>query len=150
MELRIEGAAELMSKLKRLGKGKVAEQAVHKGMLQGAKTVQGAAKQLCIPGKKGGGRLRDSIEIEDVSQDTVAVGTNVEYAVYVEYGTGQLGDPTVPHTTKEYWRYQDEDGNWYTTHGQPPRPYLTPALSMSQTDVKRKVIAQLQKAIKEA
>lgn len=146
MELRIEGAAELMAKLKRLGKGKAAEQAVHKGMLQGAKTVQGSAKLLC---PVDSGRLRDSIEIEDVSQDTVAVGTNVEYAVYVEYGTGQLGDPTVPHTTKEYWRYQDEDGNWHTTHGQPPRPYLTPALSMSQTDVKRKVIAQLQKAIKE-
>jgi hypothetical protein len=55
-----------------------------------------------------------------------AVTTNVEYAVYVEYGTGKLGDPTVPHTSKESWTYYSEKlQKFIMTHGQKPAHMFT-------------------------
>ena len=70
------------------------------------------------------GRLRSSIEYE-VEDDTMIVGTNVEYAPYIEMGTGiyaeEGGRPTP-------WRYVDAKGIGHWTHGQHPKPYLRPAL----------------------
>lgn len=40
------------------------------------------------------GRLQNSIHPSSVSKDTMAVGTNVEYAIYQEFGTSrQNGKP---------------------------------------------------------
>lgn len=78
---------------------------------------------------KGDGALRNSITsaIEDnsgVFQGVVF--TPLEYAPYVEYGTGLFaeegGRKDVP------WSYQDEEGNWHTTSGMHPHPFLRPAL----------------------
>ena len=49
------------------------------------------------------------------------VETNVEYASFVEFGTGKLGDPAVPHTSKDSWTYySDTLKRFMTTHGQKP------------------------------
>lgn len=83
-------------------------------------TLEGYAKLLCPVDT---GRLRNSIT-HDVRDDKVYIGTNVEYAAYVEYGTGVFvagGRPTP-------WRYQDDKGNWHTTSGQPPQPFIRPAV----------------------
>ena len=60
----------------------------------------------------------------------------MEYAPYVELGTGifaQNGDgrQDVP------WRYQDAEGNWHTTSGQRPQPFLQPALRDNEDAVRR-------------
>lgn len=71
------------------------------------------------------GNLRTSIS-HDSDEDTAIVGTNVEYAPYVEYGTGKYAEGGGRSTP---WRYQDSDGNWHTTSGQKPQPFLRPAIA---------------------
>jgi hypothetical protein len=65
-----------------------------------------------------------------------ASGTNVEHGVYVELGTGPIGEETpVPDKypgdvsyTQKGWTYFDEKtGQFVHTRGQPAQPYLYPA-----------------------
>lgn len=96
----IEGLDELLATLSGLG-GNVKE-SCRKGLERGAKKIQKNAKYLCPvrkPSKtksknKSGGQLRNSIKTK--SQTTfygaeAQVFTNLEYAPYVEFGTGQRG-----------------------------------------------------------
>lgn len=72
------------------------------------------------------GALRDDIThaVEEADNGkTVAVGNNIFYAPYVELGTGvYAGGRQTP------WSYKGSDGNWHTTSGMPPRPYLRPSI----------------------
>lgn len=61
----------------------------------------------------------------DAAADKVYVGTDVEYAVYVELGTGIHKEGGGGRPTP--WVYQDEKGNWHRTSGQEPQPFLRPA-----------------------
>lgn len=66
--------------------------------------------------------LRNSITHKVIGDD-VYIGTNQEYAVYVELGTGKYypgGRPTP-------WKYKDDEGQWHYTAGQRAQPYLKPA-----------------------
>lgn len=58
----------------------------------------------------------------------VYVGSAVDYAVYVECGTGKYS--TVGGGThKESWVYRDEFGNYHMAHPMKARPYLKPAVA---------------------
>jgi HK97 gp10 family phage protein len=74
---------------------------------------------------KDTGALKQSITSK-VENDRGVVFTPLEYAPYVEYGTGlfaeESGRKDVP------WNYQDDKGNWHSTSGQKPQPFLRPAL----------------------
>lgn len=70
------------------------------------------------------GNLRNSITYK-VHEDVVYVGTNNEYAAYVELGTGKYAEGG----RKDPWVYQDEEGRWHHTHGQRAQPYLKPAVT---------------------
>lgn len=75
------------------------------------------------------GNLRNSITHDSVSDDhsvTIVVGSPVDYAPYVELGTGVYAEDGKGRKTP--WRYQDHNGNWHTTSGMPPRPFLRPAV----------------------
>lgn len=50
--------------------------------------AEGAAKRLCPVDT---GRLRNSITHAFVAEDEIAIGTNVEYALYVHEGTSKRG-----------------------------------------------------------
>lgn len=87
---------------------------------------------------KDTGELRRSITSEvEVNSGEVEgiVFTPLEYAPYVEYGTGlfaeQGGRKDVP------WHYQDDKGEWHTTSGQHPQPYMRPALTESREEILR-------------
>ena len=70
------------------------------------------------------GNLRNSITHE-VDGNTVYIGTAVEYAPYVELGTGKYypgGRPTP-------WAYQDDNGVWHWTAGNPAKPFIKPAVA---------------------
>lgn len=69
------------------------------------------------------GRLRNSIT-HKVDDNSVTVGSPLEYATYVEFGTGKYasGGRNTP------WVYKDDKGNWHYTHGQRANPFLKPAL----------------------
>lgn len=137
MEYKVEGLESLLKKLNTLGTD--VDKIVDNALYQGAQKIQGDAKRL-IKAKDAfdTGRLHGSISVETIPNG-YAIGTNVEYAPYVEYGTGPLGDPAVPHTTRKYWRYKDENGNWHTSHGMKARPYLRPALNINKKYVAKLV-----------
>lgn len=63
------------------------------------------------------GRLRNSIT-HGVDGDTAYIGTNVEYAPYVEFGTGIYASNGGGR--KDPWAYQDDKGNWHRTSGIKP------------------------------
>lgn len=85
--------------------------------------AEGYAKRL-VPVDTG--NLRNSITHKvDPAEPAVYIGTDSEYAAYVELGTGEHypdGRPTP-------WKYQDANGNWHWTKGNPARPYLKPAVA---------------------
>lgn len=71
------------------------------------------------------GNLRNGIS-HRADEDSAYVGSNTEYAAYVEMGTGKYaqggGRPTP-------WVYQDANGNWHRTEGQRPQPFIKPAVA---------------------
>ena len=96
--------------------------------------VERSAKQNA---PKGTGELRRAItsKVEaDADEVKGVVFSPLEYAPYIEYGTGlfaeEEGRADVP------WCYQDDEGNWHSTSGQPPRPYLRPALNDNRERIK--------------
>jgi HK97 gp10 family phage protein len=96
--------------------------------------VERAAKQNA---PKDTGELRRSItsRVEGDSSGNITglVFTPLEYAPYVEYGTGLFaeagGRKDVP------WNYQDDEGNWHSTSGQKPQPFLRPALEDNRVKI---------------
>lgn len=86
-------------------------------------------------------RLRNSISHE-TDDDTVYVGTNVEYAPYVELGTGKFAEGGGGRPTP--WSYQDDKGNWHTTNGMKPQPYLKPAIENHLDEYKQYLKDELQ------
>lgn len=70
------------------------------------------------------GNLRNSIS-HKVTEDGAYIGTNVEYAPYIELGTGK-------YTTggrQDSWVYQDVKGKWHRTNGMKAKPFLKPAVA---------------------
>ena len=118
---------------------------VNKALGRGAARVQGAVKLLTPVGYTG--NLRNKIFLDNQKQNEWHVVTNVEYAVFVEYGTGKLGDPTVPHTTKDHWTYYNEAvQHFVTTHGQPPAHMFTKGFATTHkavTEIVRKEIEEI-------
>lgn len=86
------------------------------------------------------GQLRASITHE-ITGDKGRVGTNVEYAPYVEYGTGLFSSKGGGRDTP--WSYQDSAGAWHTTSGQHPQPFLQPALDSNR----KEIVQTLKKAL---
>lgn len=79
-------------------------------------------------------RLRNSIDYIVDEQELVGyVGTNVEYAIYVEFGTGEFAENG--RGRKGGWVYQDPSGEWFFTWGQEPQPYLRPAFRTKKSQI---------------
>lgn len=88
-------------------------------------TAEGYAKRLCPVDT---GNLRNSITHEVVDDEhAVYIGTNNEYAAYVELGTGIYAEGGGGRPTP--WAYQDASGNWHWTRGNRAQPYLKPAVA---------------------
>lgn len=86
--------------------------------------AEGYAKDLCPVDT---GNLRNSIShIVDESGPAAYIGTNIEYAPYVEFGTGAYAEGGGGRPTP--WVYQDDKGNWHWTKGNPAQPFLAPAV----------------------
>ena len=96
------------------------------------------AKEMCPTDTS---RLKNSIS-HQVDDDTVYVGTNVEYAPYVEFGTGKFAEGGGGRPTP--WSYQDDKGNWHTTNGMKPQPYLKPAIENHLDEYKQYLKDELQ------
>lgn len=93
--------------------------------------VEGAAKQKA---PKGNGDLRRSITSKVENMEGV-VYTPLEYAPYVEYGTGLFAESG--GRTDVPWNYQDDKGEWHSTSGMKPQPYMRPALNENREQILR-------------
>jgi HK97 gp10 family phage protein len=93
------------------------------------------------------GNLRNSITHKvDAAEDKVYVGTDVEYGVYVELGTGIHAEGGGGRPTP--WVYQDSKGDWHHTRGQEPKPYLRPAAKDHIRDYANILEDELKQALK--
>ena len=103
-------------------------------MADGNTTIENAAKENANGAfDKPTGTLKRSIRAELKGTNSVEVGTNLEYAVYVEHGTGLYAfDGVGRASTPEHpipWTYRGSDGKFYTTYGMRPKPFLIPAFN---------------------
>lgn len=100
-------------------------------LFQACILVEGQAVALA---KVQTARLRNSID-HHVDEDELVgyVGTNVDYAIYVEFGTGEFAENG--NGRKGGWVYQDPSGEWFFTWGQEPQPYLRPAFRKNRSAI---------------
>lgn len=126
-EIRIEGMEAILEKLE----GAIDEQKMKDALGKACAVVERSAKQKA---PKGTGELRRSITSK-VENGVGVVFTPLEYAPYVEFGTGLFaeegGRQDVP------WCYQDDKGEWHSTSGMKPQPYMRPALNENREQIKR-------------
>jgi HK97 gp10 family phage protein len=139
----IQNLDKLLKKIDSLGGN--SHKALRKGIHQGTKLVQAKAKLLAPVADIDGGRLRNSIQGEVAEQDgkiTGEVSTNVEYAAYVEFGTGQRGEesPSPPKFGGDI-RYRQD---W---NGMVAQPLLYPALKQSEQEIRAIIVKLLSREI---
>lgn len=131
--IKFEGIDELLKSLDSLSDTSTLQSGIQKACA----LVERSAKQKA---PKGTGELRRSItsKVETVGNDIQGVVyTPLEYAPYVEFGTGLFaengGRQDVP------WNYQDDEGNWHSTSGMKPQPFMRPALDENREEILRKI-----------
>lgn len=147
INFRVEGLDGLLKKLEAL-KGIEKDTRIDKALGRGGARIQAAVKMLTPVDT---GNLRNKIFLAHEKMMEYAVTTNVEYAVFVEYGTGKLGDPTVPHTSKESWTYYSEKlQRFVTTHGQKPVHMFTKGFASAHKTAFEIVRREVMEVIKNA
>jgi HK97 gp10 family phage protein len=131
MSIEFQGLEEVLASLEELADPAKYERALGKACA----LVEREAKQKA---PKDTGALRRSIESKiekDGDEIRGVVFTPLEYAPYVEYGTGLFaesgGRQDVP------WNYQDDKGEWHSTSGQKPQPFMRPALDENREQILR-------------
>jgi phage gpG-like protein len=88
------------------------------------------------------GRLKGSISsVVDENEKCVYIGTNVEYAIYHEFGTGKYASDGGGRATP--WAFQDKDGNWHYTSGVPARHFIQFGCTAHQAEYKEMLEAAL-------
>jgi len=93
--------------------------------------VEDSAK-LLVPVDTG--NLRGSITHKVYRNDLIVrIGTPVEYAPYIEFGTGEHAENG--QGRKGGWFYTDEKGNKHFTFGNKPQPFLRPALLNNKSKI---------------
>lgn len=70
----------------------------------------------------------------DLNDQSVLIGTNVEYAIYHELGTGVYLEGGGGRQTP--WAYQDANGEWHRTRGIKPIHMIKNGVSGSVNDFK--------------
>lgn len=130
MGVEFRGLEQILDRLEDL-----ADQDLVEKMGKACAIVERAAKQKA---PKDTGALRRSITSKVEVEGGTATGivfTPLEYAPYVEFGTGLFAEEggrlDVP------WNYQDDEGVWHSTSGQKPQPYLRPALKENREKIIR-------------
>ena len=129
MSVKIEGLEHLNKTLETL----LSTENMTQAMGQACAAVEASAKKKA---PKDSGALRRSIASKVEAEGGNIQGivyTALEYAPYVEYGTGLFAESD--GRTDVPWVYQDDEGNWHSTKGQKPQPFLRPALNENRKTV---------------
>lgn len=109
------------------------------------------------------GELQNSItyRLEDKGNGNWrgVIFTNKEHGLYVELGTGPVGEashigisPEIkPMYSPSPWVYYDKDKKqFFYTHGQPAKPFLYPALHDNKDKIKKFIKYRMKNELKEA
>lgn len=127
--INLEGLENVLEKLNQLEDTTRLESGIEKACL----LVERSARQKA---PKDTGALRRSITSE-VKNLEGKIYTPLEYAPYKEYGTGLFaengGRQDVP------WSYQDDKGEWHSTSGMKPQPFMRPALYENRESILREI-----------
>ena len=129
MSVKIEGLEHLNKTLETL----LSTENMTQAMGQACAAVEASAKKKA---PKDSGALRRSIASKVETEGGNIQGvvyTALEYAPYVEYGTGLFAESD--GRTDVPWVYQDDEGNWHSIKGQKPQPFLRPALNENRKTV---------------
>ena len=135
MKIEFENSTELMLKL-----DACENIDLRRPLLKVGNDIEVAAKQNCN-GRfaEPTGTLKRSIRTELKGSNSVEVGTNLEYGVYVEHGTGLYAfDGKGRASSPEHpipWTYRGSDGLFHTTYGQRPKPFLIPAFNSKKHNI---------------
>ena len=125
MSVKFDGFDEIIERFNNLAD----EAEIEKALGKACALVERSAKEKA---PKDNGELRRSITSK-VENNEGIVFTPLKYAPYVEFGTGLFaeegGRKDVP------WNYQDDEGNWHSTSGQRPQPYMRPALHENREQI---------------
>ena len=116
------------------------DDAMFRALESAALIVEASAKALAPVGDSG--ELRDKIDhnVVDTSNGPAAkIGSPLDYAMYVEYGTGEFAENGAGR--KGGWSYQTPDGKWHHTNGMAPQPFLRPAFRRNKANIEN-VIGQ--------
>lgn len=169
----IQGLDKLMRKYGELSE-QVAGEVMERAVGASAKLVQGEAKLLCPVNH---GELRRGVRTMVEQQDDKTIGVvynNVSHAMFVEFGTGPVGEenhsgisPAVPpaysqhgwgipgdaveasDVEKYHWPERTYDGKtYYMTSGQPAQPFMYPALKNNEERVTRNISNYLAREIR--
>ena len=112
------------------------------GVSKAALLVQGSAKNKA---PVDSGALRQSIRADKAKVQgenvTATVSTNLEYAPYVEFGTGSRGQSTNTNTEVEVSYRSDWRGN-------KAQPFLWPALRENRNNSIKIIKEEVRKAVK--
>lgn len=123
--IEFEGLDRILDRMEQISN----PQNINQALGQACALVERTAKQKA-PADTG--ELRRSITSK-VENNQGIVFTTLEYAPYVEYGTGLFaesgGRMDVP------WNYQDDQGEWHSTSGQKPHPFMRPALDENREQI---------------
>ena len=125
MNVEFEGAEKLIARLDKMSD----EAALKKSLETAALLVERSAREKA---PKDTGALRRSITSKVEGLEGI-IYTPLEYAPYIEYGTGLFaegnGRKDVP------WNYQDDKGNWHSTSGLKPQPFMRPSLDENRQKI---------------
>ena len=126
-------------KIKKESNSQIAKAMLQIGLLVQASATYRAPVDL--------GNLKNSIQIEAEARE-VTIGTNVEYAPYLEFGTGIYAEKGDGRKTP--WMYFNRKLNTYLwTRGNKPQPFLRPALDENVERIKTLIANALNSAFRQ-
>lgn len=126
MDIEFEGVENLIQRLNKMSD----TAALKKSLEAAALLVERSAKQKA---PKDIGALRRSITSKVEGLEGI-IYTPLEYAPYIEYGTGLFAEKG--NGRKEVpWNYQDDEGKWHSTSGLKPQPFMRPSLDENRQKI---------------
>ncbi len=122
---------------------------IEKALGKSAKVVQAQVKALAPYGSIKP-TIKTRTKIKGVGVEA-SIYTNLEYAPYVEFGTGSVGAGTYKYPAKiplsyrgEPWVYFNEKYDTFLkTNGMEAKPFMYPGLKMSEAKAKRLFKAEI-------
>jgi HK97 gp10 family phage protein len=105
------------------------------------KVLDDIKDNLLRQGAKDTGQLLNSYNIVH-TEDGFEIGSDLDYSLYVEFGTGVYAEDGKGVTTP--WAYKADDGTWRTTKGMRPRPHIRPAFENNAEEIEKMLAKELE------